>query len=142
MPRRGAVSGREKMAIIIDATATMTKPLLFSMLIIVTSFLPIFFLGEREGRLFNTRAYSKPFARGVVVQSAGLQQDVRDGFLDAADAVPAADRHHLGVQTRCGASRRSRERLRARLPRGPAVDDPAPLRLRRRQRRDPRCRHP
>ena len=62
LAQRGAVSGREKMAIIIDATATMTKPLLFSMLIIVTSFLPIFFLGEREGRLFNPLAYSKTFA--------------------------------------------------------------------------------
>ena len=40
----------------------MTRPLLFSMLIIVTSFLPIFFLGEREGRLFNPLAYSKTFA--------------------------------------------------------------------------------
>ena len=50
------------MAIIIRATATMTKPLLFSMLIIVTSFLPIFFLGEREGRLFNPLAFSKTFA--------------------------------------------------------------------------------
>ena len=62
LAQRGAVSGRERMAIIIDATATMTKPLLFSMLIIVTSFLPIFFLGEREGRLFNPLAYSKTFA--------------------------------------------------------------------------------
>jgi Cu(I)/Ag(I) efflux system membrane protein CusA/SilA len=32
------------------------------MLIIVTSFLPIFFLGEREGRLFNPLAFSKTFA--------------------------------------------------------------------------------
>ena len=62
LAQRGAVSGREKLATIIDATATMTKPLLFSMLIIVTSFLPIFFLGEREGRLFNPLAYSKTFA--------------------------------------------------------------------------------
>jgi copper/silver efflux system protein len=62
LAQRGEVSGREKMATIIDATATMTKPLLFSMLIIVTSFLPIFFLGEREGRLFNPLAYSKTFA--------------------------------------------------------------------------------
>ena len=50
------------MATIIHATATMTRPLLFSMLIIVTSFLPIFFLGEREGRLFNPLAFSKTFA--------------------------------------------------------------------------------
>ena len=32
------------------------------MLIMLASFLPIFFLGEREGRLFNPLAYSKTFA--------------------------------------------------------------------------------
>ncbi|MBI3048273.1 MAG: efflux RND transporter permease subunit, partial [Acidobacteria bacterium] len=47
---------------IIRSTAAMTRPLLFSMLIIVTSFLPIFFLGEREGRLFNPLAFSKTAA--------------------------------------------------------------------------------
>jgi Cu(I)/Ag(I) efflux system membrane protein CusA/SilA len=35
---------------------------LFSLLIILASFLPIFFLGEREGRLFDPLAYSKTFA--------------------------------------------------------------------------------
>ena len=50
------------METIIRATATMTRPLLFSMLIIVTSFLPFFFLGAREGRLFNPLAFSKTFA--------------------------------------------------------------------------------
>ena len=53
---------KEKLRTIIQATATMTRPLLFSMLIMVTSFLPIFFLGEREGRLFNPLAFSKTFA--------------------------------------------------------------------------------
>jgi Cu(I)/Ag(I) efflux system membrane protein CusA/SilA len=47
---------------IIHATAQMTRPLLFSLLIIVASFLPIFFLEEREGRLFDPLAYSKTFA--------------------------------------------------------------------------------
>ena len=47
---------------IVHATAMMTRPLLFSLLIIVASFLPIFFLGEREGRLFDPLAYSKTFA--------------------------------------------------------------------------------
>jgi Cu(I)/Ag(I) efflux system membrane protein CusA/SilA len=62
LARSGRLSPSEKMAVIVHATATMTRPLLFSMLIIVTSFLPIFFLGEREGRLFNPLAYSKTFA--------------------------------------------------------------------------------
>jgi len=62
LARSGRVTAAEKMATIVRATATMTRPLLFSMLIIVTSFLPIFFLGEREGRLFNPLAYSKTFA--------------------------------------------------------------------------------
>ena len=60
--RRGNVTATERMETIIRATATMTRPLLFSMLIIVTSFLPIFFLGAREGRLFNPLALSKTFA--------------------------------------------------------------------------------
>jgi Cu(I)/Ag(I) efflux system membrane protein CusA/SilA len=62
LARRGRLSAAEKMDTIVRSTATMTRPLLFSMLIIVTSFLPIFFLGEREGRLFNPLAYSKTFA--------------------------------------------------------------------------------
>ncbi|MSO30206.1 MAG: efflux RND transporter permease subunit [Acidobacteria bacterium] len=62
LARRGTVTTAERMDTIIHATAKMTRPLLFSMLIIVTSFLPIFFLGEREGRLFNPLAFSKTFA--------------------------------------------------------------------------------
>ena len=62
LARRRDLSPQEKLRTIIHATATMTRPLLFSMLIIVTSFLPIFFLGEREGRLFNPLAFSKTFA--------------------------------------------------------------------------------
>jgi len=62
LARRGKVSAAQRMETIIHATATMTRPLLFSMLIIVTSFLPVFFLGAREGRLFNPLAFSKTFA--------------------------------------------------------------------------------
>lgn len=62
LSRGGSLGPAEKRETIIRATATMTRPLLFSMLIMVTSFLPIFFLGEREGRLFNPLAYSKTFA--------------------------------------------------------------------------------
>ena len=83
LARRGKVSAAERMETIIHATATMTRPLLFSMLIIVTSFLPIFFLGARGG---------------PPLQPAGVQQDVRDGVLESADAVPAAGDHRLGIQ--------------------------------------------
>jgi len=62
LARRAHASAAERFNTIISATAQMTRPLLFSMLIIVTSFLPIFFLGEREGRLFNPLAFSKTFA--------------------------------------------------------------------------------
>ena len=62
LARRRGVTAAERMRTIVRATATMTRPLLFLMLIIVTSFLPIFFLGEREGRLFNPLAFSKTFA--------------------------------------------------------------------------------
>jgi Cu(I)/Ag(I) efflux system membrane protein CusA/SilA len=62
LAKRRDLDVKEKMRTIIQATATMTRPLLFSMLIMVTSFLPIFFLGEREGRLFNPLAFSKTFA--------------------------------------------------------------------------------
>jgi copper/silver efflux system protein len=62
LSKRPGLDARERLRAILHATATMTRPLLFSMLIIVTSFLPIFFLGEREGRLFNPLAFSKTFA--------------------------------------------------------------------------------
>lgn len=62
LARRQATSYAERMETIVRATARMTRPLLFSLLIILASFIPIFFLGEREGRLFDPLAYSKTFA--------------------------------------------------------------------------------
>ena len=77
-------------------------------------------------------------ARGAAVQSAGVQQDVRDGVFDAADAVPPAGDHRLGLQAPHRAGRRSaREPLRPRLPARARRHDPLPVCLRRRQRR--RC---
>ena len=64
LARRGATSFAERVEIIVQATARMTRPLLFSLLIILASFIPIFFLGEREGRLFDPLAFSKTFAMG------------------------------------------------------------------------------
>ncbi|MBQ0718696.1 MAG: efflux RND transporter permease subunit [Gammaproteobacteria bacterium] len=58
------LSAQQKIDTIIQATARMTRPLLFSLLIILVSFLPVFFLGEREGRLFDPLAYGKTLAMG------------------------------------------------------------------------------
>jgi Cu(I)/Ag(I) efflux system membrane protein CusA/SilA len=52
----------EQHAILVRSIASVTKPLLFSLLIILASFLPVFFLEEREGRLFDPLAYTKTFA--------------------------------------------------------------------------------
>ncbi len=58
----GAVSRKERDEILIRSIASVAKPLLFSLLIILASFLPVFFLEEREARLFDPLAYSKTFA--------------------------------------------------------------------------------
>src|SRR5262249_26658890 len=59
---RGAVSRAERDDILVRAIASVIKPLLFSLLIILASFLPVFFLEQREARLFDPLAYSKTFA--------------------------------------------------------------------------------
>src|SRR6185369_5940815 len=51
-----------KNQILIRSMAKVTKPLLFSLLIILVSFLPVFFFEQREARLFDPLAYSKTFA--------------------------------------------------------------------------------
>ncbi len=58
----GAASRAERQEILVRSIASVIKPLLFSLLIILASFLPVFFLEEREARLFDPLAYSKTFA--------------------------------------------------------------------------------
>ena len=57
-----AVTTSERNEILIRSIASVAKPLLFSLLIILASFLPVFFLEEREARLFDPLAFSKTFA--------------------------------------------------------------------------------
>jgi len=59
---RGELAAVERRAVIIQSISNVAPPLLFSLLIILASFLPIFFLGDREGRLFDPLAFSKTFA--------------------------------------------------------------------------------
>jgi copper/silver efflux system protein len=59
---RKALLPGEKRDIIIRSISNVAKPLVFSLLIILASFLPVFFLEDREARLFDPLAYSKTFA--------------------------------------------------------------------------------
>jgi len=61
LSRRRNLSLAEKREVIIESISTVARPLLFSLMIILASFLPVFFLEERESRLFNPLAYSKTF---------------------------------------------------------------------------------
>jgi Cu(I)/Ag(I) efflux system membrane protein CusA/SilA len=58
----GVVTPAERDEILIRSIASVAKPLLFSLLIILASFLPVFFLEAREARLFDPLAFSKTFA--------------------------------------------------------------------------------
>src|SRR5207249_10539932 len=51
-----AVTRIERQGILIRSIASVIKPLIFSLLIILASFLPVFFLEEREARLFDPLA--------------------------------------------------------------------------------------
>jgi Cu(I)/Ag(I) efflux system membrane protein CusA/SilA len=58
----GETTAEERREIIVRSIANVAPPLLYSLLIILASFLPIFFLGEREARLFDALAFTKTFA--------------------------------------------------------------------------------
>ncbi|HJN15829.1 MAG TPA: efflux RND transporter permease subunit, partial [Armatimonadota bacterium] len=51
-----------RLPIIIDACQEVGKPIFFSLLIITVSFMPVFVLEGREGRLFKPLAYTKTFS--------------------------------------------------------------------------------
>ncbi len=59
---RPGASPAERRQIIQRSIANVARPLFFSLLIILASFLPVFFLGEKEGRMFDPLAFSKTFA--------------------------------------------------------------------------------
>ena len=52
----------ERQHILLAAAKQVGRPLFFSLLIIVVSFLPIFLLESQEGRMFRPLAYTKTFA--------------------------------------------------------------------------------
>ena len=70
--------GRERVtgdttAIVIRACRTVGRPIFFSVLITILSFLPVFALSGREGKMFHPLAYTKTFALvGVALLSITL----------------------------------------------------------------------
>jgi Cu(I)/Ag(I) efflux system membrane protein CusA/SilA len=61
------------MDIVIPACRTVGRPIFFSVLITILSFLPVFALSGREGKLFHPLAYTKTFALiGVALLSITL----------------------------------------------------------------------
>jgi Cu(I)/Ag(I) efflux system membrane protein CusA/SilA len=59
---RKNLTREQRREIVIYSITHVAKPLTFALLIILASFLPVFFLEDREARLFDPLAYSKTFA--------------------------------------------------------------------------------
>src|SRR5207249_10872799 len=62
LSRHKNLSLAEKKVLIVRSITAVAQPLLFSLLIILASFAPVFFLEEREARLFDPLAFTKTFA--------------------------------------------------------------------------------
>jgi Cu(I)/Ag(I) efflux system membrane protein CusA/SilA len=56
------VSESERQRILLSAAKQVGRPIFFSLIIIVVSFLPVFLLESQEGRMFRPLAYTKSFA--------------------------------------------------------------------------------
>jgi Cu(I)/Ag(I) efflux system membrane protein CusA/SilA len=57
-----SVSESERQRILFSAAKQVGRPIFFSLIIIVVSFLPVFLLESQEGRMFRPLAYTKSFA--------------------------------------------------------------------------------
>jgi copper/silver efflux system protein len=67
--QRAALQGEliaepERQRILLSAAKQVGRPIFFSLIIIVVSFLPVFLLESQEGRMFRPLAYTKSFAIG------------------------------------------------------------------------------
>src|SRR5262249_14359186 len=63
----------DNLDVIIPACRTVGRPIFFSVLITILSFLPVFALSGREGKMFHPLAYTKTFALiGVAVLAVTL----------------------------------------------------------------------
>src|SRR5437762_7476800 len=62
LSRHRNLSSPERRDLIVRAITAVAQPLLFSLLIILASFVPVFFFEQREARLFDPLAFTKTFA--------------------------------------------------------------------------------
>ena len=92
LARQKAQDYRARIEIIIRAMVRMMRPLLFSLLIILASFLPVFFLDDREGRLFDPLTLSKTFAMGFSTLLTLLLLPVIIIWVFRGNAVPQSNR--------------------------------------------------
>ena len=76
----GALTEPERRRTLLDAARQVGRPIFYSLLIIVVSFLPVFLLEAQEGRLFRPLAWTKTLAIAVLL-------DARDHGGAAPDAV-------------------------------------------------------
>jgi copper/silver efflux system protein len=57
-----SIDSAEHKAIVLSAAKQVGRPLFYSLMIIIVSFLPVFLLEAQEGRMFKPLAYTKTFA--------------------------------------------------------------------------------
>ncbi len=60
--KNGELTQAEHRKIVLDAAKQVGRPLFYSLIITVVSFLPVFLLEAQEGRMFRPLAYTKTFA--------------------------------------------------------------------------------
>ena len=60
--KNGRLSAAETMAVTLEASKQVGRPIFFAMVIIILAFVPVFALSGQEGKLFHPLAFTKTFA--------------------------------------------------------------------------------
>ncbi len=95
LARRKRLTVSEKKEVVIHSIAAVAKPLLFSLLIILASFVPVFFLEQREARLFDPLAFTKTFAMAFSTVLTLVFLPIVIAWIFAGES---AEKHHLWLE--------------------------------------------
>ncbi len=96
--RGESVSAPERQQILLSAAKQVGRPIFFSLIIIVVSFLPVFLLESQEGRMFRPLAYTKSFAIALLLGSRDHRGPGADGPLHPGQASATGGRQsHLAL---------------------------------------------